>query len=1399
MSSNIAEISLKIRIPSWDPDMVLYQTVKVVTNTVGPDTVIYTDDLPFLCTPSMPNLPGYSRMSVVYADKSLRRLTKPVVFVEGFETSLEDYGDISYQNFVNGLISDKGFPEFGEMPVIFDTLLANGFDLVYVDFKDSRDTIEKGVLAVIKAIQWVNADLLQSGSREKIIVTGASLGGLMARYALRQMEMDGCCHNTQLYISFDAPHRGANIPVGMQKLVEVAASESAAWKSVAWPLSWIIKFKDLEVDLSDPDVEESWARVLNSPAARTLLIQHLDPTALTEHQKFYAYLDSIGLPNYCRNIALISGSENAYPLMLDDPAQRLLGTGRVLDMPHSWRILVPPFNSTTISEWFPLNIVQYPVAFSQAYAESQPIYFEHNDWDLSIHNMNKIILTAGWHSLLNSGLGIASMAFTATNPLASAFLEASIMVNKAEGNGMLQTLHAQSAGISSYPSGALQNLTCAPGGLNNSIKKLGGAADGMIEVFSSEFSFIPSVSALDVEGLGLLPDLKYRYLLDARALTSFDAYWAPKRHETGDSRQNQLHVEVGPWNRQWIREHILLEYDLKGNDGSYGGALASTYNFGKPGLYFDINHHNLPHHTVLYSLNVMAGASLYVNRYGEIGFPGGNDMTQQASNFHLSTSGDSCDPTYVRIQTGAEMILGDPLNGNTAQVIFRPNTTLELFPGSMLRISANSRLLMEKGSTLVIHPGAQIILDGQESVLEMCGKLELKDQAVMSWSGSGYLKYNAQMTAADHGDFFSLGAHSGLNAAGVSNTDRKLVIAAETWFPYNLEIEIEDAMVTIGENVNLHFYGPVNAGNAWFCADDTSTFYGAVTVYGQSSMNIVNCTFSHASVGLKALLGLGGSDLKLHSCLFRNNITGLYSSDERVALTDCRLVHNAQHGWFAENMAGKSMVEDSHIMHNGHAGIVFDGQLSASILVRNSHLSSNFIGVEIHHAMLQAQCSYFSDNIYAGILGGPLAQLDLSGISRNQISDNYIGILLDKALVINLENGFAKFSGNQFYVIGEVLPNQYYTLATNTIKTLIFSGNHMPWIGNLLPVNIYLTHPLTQAICQVGIIANIQVSPLQTTCNSAVMDNDHIVKPLQVLSGTSVISAGRFNNYLLLDALSIAAGLVSCDGYAGNDTLAIACFADILANSPLLLNEDEKSAVDYSLMLLSSALSNAIEKGDIDPNRALDGMPVNEYVELITARVQEQLNTVDPSGFFAGELEARYALMMAQMYRVAEHYDYALNILQDYPHFSNTSLENAANYWSCVCVAERLLLLDSIDRDHFFAMMDSCNSTCNARLAPFVPLLGYFSGNQEDEEPLVVRKVYPNPADHHFVIELNLPAKMLAVEISDVTGKKVVEIQEEYAGTSITVRLPAMSPGIYYARVIADGFISMHKLTVNQQ
>ena len=58
-----------------------------------------------------------------------------------------------------------------------------------------------------------------------LVVGGFSMGGIVTRYALAKLESQRIDHQTSHYISYDAPHRGAWIPISLQSFayyVEIA-------------------------------------------------------------------------------------------------------------------------------------------------------------------------------------------------------------------------------------------------------------------------------------------------------------------------------------------------------------------------------------------------------------------------------------------------------------------------------------------------------------------------------------------------------------------------------------------------------------------------------------------------------------------------------------------------------------------------------------------------------------------------------------------------------------------------------------------------------------------------------------------------------------------------------------------------------------------------------------------------------------------------------------------------------------------------------------------------------------------------------------------------------------------------------------------------------------------------
>jgi hypothetical protein len=134
-----------------------------------------------------------------------RVFDKPIIIVEGFDPELKvDYKTLTIQF---SSVLNQGSVNF------YDVLRAQGYDFVFVVFTKNWDFIENNAAVLEQVIRKVNA--VKTGSN-KISIVGYSMGGLIARYALRDMENQGISHNVLNYFSYDAPHQGANVPMGLQ-------------------------------------------------------------------------------------------------------------------------------------------------------------------------------------------------------------------------------------------------------------------------------------------------------------------------------------------------------------------------------------------------------------------------------------------------------------------------------------------------------------------------------------------------------------------------------------------------------------------------------------------------------------------------------------------------------------------------------------------------------------------------------------------------------------------------------------------------------------------------------------------------------------------------------------------------------------------------------------------------------------------------------------------------------------------------------------------------------------------------------------------------------------------------------------------------------------------------------
>ena len=223
----------------------------------------------------------------------------------------EDNFDIVIINFPSYFVLDTGV-----LQSMTNSTDVNGDTVIDTDdypgsilVDGGADFIERNALSVVKVIEIINS--MKIGTEQNVMI-GPSMGGLITRYALNYMEDNNLEHETRLWMSFDAPHLGANVPIGFQHLFNYLGYGLDTWVG------------DFSLESLRPIVDG----MLKSAAARQMLTDHFEPhlangeiaefdnnlTLPIKHPfsvTFYNRINAMtnsGFPETTRNVSLINGS-----------------------------------------------------------------------------------------------------------------------------------------------------------------------------------------------------------------------------------------------------------------------------------------------------------------------------------------------------------------------------------------------------------------------------------------------------------------------------------------------------------------------------------------------------------------------------------------------------------------------------------------------------------------------------------------------------------------------------------------------------------------------------------------------------------------------------------------------------------------------------------------------------------------------------------------------------------------------------------------------------------------------------------------------------------------------------------------------------------------------------------
>ncbi len=254
----------------------------------------------------------------IYYDNVNGVFDNPFIVVDGFDPD-DSNNTTSIYNYFH--YSDA-------MVNLLDDLRDLGVDVVVLNFPNytreadgaeihgGADYIERNGLVLTSLIEEIKSQRV--GTRE-LALLGPSMGGQITRYALTYMEQNGLDHEAGLWVSFDSPHRGANVPISLQYLVNYLAENGAGEE--------MIFMRDIQ---------------LNSAAAKQMLLDHYAehladgeafeqdyniqlPTPVAAYRNtFMATMNGLGFPTTTRNISVVNGS--GVGTMVESPGATVIDT-----------------------------------------------------------------------------------------------------------------------------------------------------------------------------------------------------------------------------------------------------------------------------------------------------------------------------------------------------------------------------------------------------------------------------------------------------------------------------------------------------------------------------------------------------------------------------------------------------------------------------------------------------------------------------------------------------------------------------------------------------------------------------------------------------------------------------------------------------------------------------------------------------------------------------------------------------------------------------------------------------------------------------------------------------------------------------------------------------------------
>lgn len=723
---------------------------------------------------------------------SFSDIQKPFIILDGIDLTWD--GNFSDDE---GFFDDRlkySDSKFLEGKYLRDYLIENNFDIVFVDYRDHHISIEENAIAVIDLIEKINAYKQNNGATSKNKMMGFSMGGVVGKWALLEMEENGMDHNVDKYFTFDSPMSGGNISPALQGLIhqlsDILTTEIADNFQL---ISAITPF--LGEAGSALGFITGTDSVLNSPAPEELLFYKYPSgeeeiiTTSPTYLEFYNEFKSKGLNQnghlvHAEYLAIANGSSLGGELSSQELALSELMFQLDFEDPNIFK--TPIFQE--------LAELLIEIQQGNINADIMDIFILLSfiaDWDIEVEGyaLPGKDVSGSQNTIYDGKISIQGNVLEAFDiDIDSEYF--------AKCSPQLKPLDSAPGGIIDIGS----IIGSATGDPNIDIEEVANGIEGVSLQNPFAFCFIPTVSSLNVDkgnspqNIGHMPmDVNMPIIRDQSP--TVNSRWVAVEELPSDPQQNANteHVALALNNISFIANELSGDYSLIN-----GIDIGQSYNFGRSNSPFSYNPIYIPNNTnseINNSMSFQSSSSIFVNHEGKIGWiPAtfSEYTNQENSHFDLSIIGKSCsleDYITAEFLDGSKLEIGDESINNTAnvyvnlaEIIFRTNSSLTLEKNSNLIINENGTILFDDQVNISMH---------DESAIELFGTLRTTSDVTINIDGTLILHESA---------IFDLGGKLTIN--GVDINDELLKINGK--ITIEGDIAIKNGIINLGKLGQVH-------------------------------------------------------------------------------------------------------------------------------------------------------------------------------------------------------------------------------------------------------------------------------------------------------------------------------------------------------------------------------------------------------------------------------------------------------------------------------------------------------------------------------------------------------------------------------------------------------------------